>query len=135
MQTEEVRAFKYDLRAYKAKLNQIQDLENKIEECYYALGGVRGVDPSKEPMHSPPNIEYEYTVRNRIEELERKIKQLRVQTEEVERILNRMETSLKTAIISVYVDGHTIASVARKMYLSHNGLLRRMNREIKKALD
>ena len=134
MQDDNVRSFKYDLRSYKSKQKRIRDLEERVEECYEALGGVRGIDPSKEPTHSLPNKEVEYALRNKIESLERKIGLLRVQTNEVDRILGKIEKPLRTAIISVYVDGKTIMSVANGLYLSHNGLLRRMNKAIKKAL-
>jgi len=135
MQPKEVKAFKNRLRYYSYLAQEIKSLEEEIEELYERLGGVRGVDPSKEPLHTVPNKELEYKIRDIISKLDRDLSRKKGEKEEIDRILGKMETSLRTAVISVYVDGKTIASVASKMYLSHTGLMKRMNMEIKKALD
>lgn len=135
MQDNSVKSFKYDLRTYREKIKQIGKLHNAIEECYYILGGVKGVDPSKEPIHSPPNIDAEHAIRERIEVLRAKLKRLRAQTDEIEYTMARIEKPLSDAIIAVYVDGRTLLSVSRDMYISTNGLLKRMNKAIKKALE
>ena len=135
MQPKEVKAFKNRLRYYSYLTQEIKSLEDEIEELYERLGGVRGIDPSKEPLHTVPNKELEYKIRDIISKLDRDLSRKKGEKEEIDRILEKMETSLRTAVISVYVDGKTIAGVASKMYLSHTGLMKRMNMEIKKALD
>ena len=134
MQDKDVMTFKSDLRGYPGKKAMVEYYEEKKEQCYEILGGVKGIDPSKEPLHALPDKDMEYAVRDRIEELEAEIEPLRVQIEYVERILGRMEPTLRWAVIEVYSKRNTIASVARKLFLSHNGLARRMDKEIKKAL-
>lgn len=134
MQDEEVRAFKNELRNYTYYLSRIVTLENSIEFLYDRLGGVRGIDPSKEPLHAMPNKEMEWKLRDDISKLEAKKKRYENHLTEIERILGRMEPTLRWAVIEVYAKNNTIESVARKLFLSHNGLARRMDKEIKKAL-
>lgn len=134
MQDKDVMTFKFDLRAYPGKKAMVKYYEEQIEQCYDILGGVRGVDPSREPLHALPDKDMEYAVRDRIEELEDEIEPLNVHIEYVERILARMEPTLRWAVIEVYCKRNTIASVARKLFLSHNGLARRIDKGIKKAL-
>ena len=69
MQRPEVRAFKNELRNYTYYCSRIASLEESIEFMYDRLGGVRGVDPSKEPLHSAPSKEYEYMLRDKITNL------------------------------------------------------------------
>ncbi len=134
MQKESVKAFKRDLANYQYKKDSIKILEDKIEECYDKLGGVRSVDPSREPIHSPPDKDFEYMIRDRIEALERKRKRLCDQTEEVEQLLGKIENPVRMAVIEVYQNGNTIRSQAEKLFLSESGLRKRMNKAIEKAL-
>ena len=135
MQLKKVKAFKNRLRYYSFLKDDIHSLEQMIEDTYDRLGGVRGVDPSKEPMHSPPDKDMEYKLRDLISGLEATLGRRNAEKAEIDEILGKMETPVREAVISVYVEGNTIASVASRMYLSHTGLMKRMNREIKKALD
>lgn len=134
MQEESVKAFKKDLGTYCYKLGRKKDLEDKIQECYDRLGGVRAVDPSREPTHSMPNIDVEYALRDRISELEQKLRHVCDQIEEIEQILDRIDSPLKTAVLEVYAKGHTIRSQAERMFLSETGLRKRINKAIEKAL-
>lgn len=131
----EVKAFKNELRNYTYLCYVINTLENSIEDCYDRLGGVRGVDPSKEPIHGMPNKELEYKLRNDIEHYESILRQKVNQKVEIDRILGRIETPLKMAIIDVYVNGRRVDDTAKRMFLSHNGLYKQMNKAIKEALD
>ena len=134
MQTEEVRAFKNELRNYNFYLSSITSLDNSIEFCYYRLGGVRGIDPSKEPLHSPPDKDLEYQLRDKIEVLEAKKALLTNKITYIEEILGRMETSLREAVIKVYAQGKPISVVCNDLYVSPSGLAKKINKEIKKAL-
>ena len=135
MQKDNVRAFKNELRNYRFYKKQLIEYEDAIEYYYDRLGGVRGVDPSREPIHSPPNKDYEYWLRDKIETYA----QLKARTERnvlyVDQILGRMETSLRTAIIAIYVKGNKVSKLSMDMEISESGLLKRINKEIEKALD
>lgn len=130
MQKQEVKAFKNELRNYTYYCSRIVTLENSIEYLYDRLGGVRGIDPSKEPMHAMPNKDLEYKIRDDISHLEAKLATYRIKKESVDEILGRMDLEICEAIKKVYVKGDHIEKVARELYLSHNGLAKRMNRAI-----
>lgn len=134
MQPAEVRAFKTDLASYYLKLEQIKRYDELIERLYDILGGVRAIDPSKEPIHSVPDKEKEYAIREQISRFEAKKQLLQAQTKDLEQTLERIEKPLCEAIIEVYAKHKTISSVARKMFFSESGLRKRMNKAIQKAL-
>lgn len=134
-QPEDVRAFKTDLASYNVKKKQIARLEEQIEECYDQLGGVRAIDPSKEPIHAMPNKDVEYAIRDKIERLRAKRERLCGQIEYLDEILERMEPTLKTAVIEIYSNQRKIRALASTMYLSETGLRKRINKEIEKALN
>lgn len=133
-QPEQVRAFKTDLASYNHKKAEIEKVQESIEECYYQLGGVRGIDPSKEPTRSVPNKDLEYSIRDKIETLTAKKERLCAQITYLEQTLDKIETTLKTAVIEVYANQEKIRNVATRMYLSETGLRKRMNKAIEKAL-
>ena len=135
MQKDSVRAFKNELRNYNYYLSQIVSLENSIEFLYDRLGGVRGVDPSKEPTHSLPNKELEYKLRDDIERLERKKASVEAKAKEIDRTLSFMEEEIRYAIMCVYANGKQVKYMSDKMYLSPSGLVLRMNKAIERALN
>jgi DNA-directed RNA polymerase specialized sigma24 family protein len=134
-QPEKVRVFKNELRNYNYYLQEIATLDESIEEIYYKLGGVRGIDPSKEPLHSPPDKDLEYKLRDRIEILEAKKRLPEAKIREIDRILDRMETSLRRAVMAVYCEGKTIRYVAYQNNMSSSGMDLRITNAIKKALQ
>jgi len=134
MQREEVKAFKNELRNYTYYCSRIVSLENSIEYTYERLGGVRGIDPSKEPTHVMPNKDLEYKLRDDITKYEAKLATYTIKKDSVDEILDRMENEICEAVKRVYIKGEHIQKVCREMYLSHNGLARRMNKAIYVAI-
>ena len=134
MQSKEVRAFKNELRNYTYYLSRITTLENSIEWCFERLGGVRGIDPSKEPTHVQPNKELEWKLRNDIEVLEAKKKRMEAKIKEIDQILNLIDLPLQEALIDVYAKGEKCIKIADKLNLSSTGLQKRMNKAIEEAL-
>lgn len=135
MQKDNVRAFKNELRNYRYYVDEVNRIGESIEEIYDRLGGVRGIDPSKEPLHTMPDKDMEYMLRDKITSLEAKKHRLEGEIKRIDRILEKMETSLRNAVKVVFIDGNTIWSVSYKMNLSPTGLKKRMNRAIEKALE
>ena len=135
MQKTRVKAFKNELRNYNYFCSRIKDLEASIGYCYDRLGGVRGIDPSKEPTHSQPNKELEYKLRADIERYEAKLARFQAKKHEIDEILERIEEPLKKAIIDVYANGNKIDNVSAKMDISPNGLAYRMNKAIENAAE
>ena len=135
MQSKEVRAFKNELRNYAYWKSRLVTLSNSIEYCYERLGGVRGIDPSKEPTHAMPNKELEYKLRDDIERYRHDLERFTRRIEEVDIVLARIDKDLAEAIRNVYIERQQMRKVADKFYLSYNGLSYRMDKAIQEALD
>ena len=135
MQSKEVRAFKNELRNYNYYLYRLTTLDNSIEFCFERLGGVKGIDPSKEPTHAQPNKELEWKLRNDIEVLEAKKKRIQGKLNEIDEILALIEIPLREALIDVYAKGEKCIKIADRLALSSTGLQKRMNKAIQEALD
>lgn len=106
-----------------------------MDICYDALGGVRGVDPSREPTHSLPNKDYEYRIRDEISRHEANRDRTLAKIKDIDELLSLMDSSLRMAVIRVYANGEKLDKVARGMYLTYNGLFVRLNREIERVLN
>lgn len=133
-QKDSVRAFKNELRNYEIYRKEVEKFENEIEELYDRLGGVRGIDPSKEPLHAMPNKDLEYQLRDRISNLEAKINVRKAKLNQTDEILSRMETTLKQALFEVYAKGKTVDALAIRLEVSPSGLVKRFNKAIERAL-
>ena len=134
MQRPEVRAFKNELRNYTYYCSRIASLEESIEFMYDRLGGVRGIDPSKEPIHSAPDKEFEYMLRDKISSLEQDKAVYEVKRDYIDLILGRIENTLREALKLVYIDGQRLDRVSGKFFLTPNGLIYRLNKSIEEAL-
>lgn len=134
MQKEEVKAFKYELRNYSFLLREIAKIRESIGFIYDRLGGVRGIDPGKEPLHSLPDKDLEYKLRDEIERLEARLSIREAERQRIDQILAGMESPLKEAIKDIYIKGEKFEKVARRIGYSHNGLYKQINREIERSL-
>lgn len=134
MQKQEVRAFKNELRNYTYYCSRIATLNESIEFMYDRLGGVRGIDPSKEPTHSQPNKDYEYMLREQIERYEQNKALYVAKKDYIDQILSTVPNTLRGALKSVYIDGNRIDMVAIEYNLSANGLVYQMNKAIENAV-
>lgn len=135
MQSQQVKAFKNELRNYNYYLSRVTTLKNSIQFCYDRLGGLRAIDVSKEPTHSPPNKDYEYKLRDDIESYEQLLRHTQAQINYLDEILSRIENELRNAIKSIYIEGKQMRYVAMTLYISHGGLQKRIDKAIEKALD
>ena len=133
-QKDSVRAFKNELRNYEIYRREVTKFELEVEELYDRLGGGRGIDPSKEPLHAMPNKDLEYQLRDRISNLEAKINVRKAKLNQTDEILSRMETTLKQALFEVYAKGKTVDALAIRLEVSPSGLVKRFNKAIERAL-
>ena len=135
MQREEVKAFKNELRNYTYYCSRIVSLENSIEYIYDRLGGVRGIDPSKEPTHVMPNKDLEYKLRDDIEKLEAKKKRVESQKQFVDEVLAKIENEFVEAIKKVYIEGLRMDKVCIEYNFSASGMGYRIDKAIERALN
>ena len=130
----EVRAFKNELRNYVYYTSQLVTIGNSIEFLYERLGGVKGIDPSKEPTHALPNKELEWKLRDDISRLDTKKSRLESKIKDIDETLDLMDISIRTAVKMVYIYGKQVKLVADEFYLSSSGLAKRMDRAIEMAI-
>jgi len=135
MQSIQVKAFKNELRNYNYYLQRETSLVNSVEFLYDRLGGVRGVDPSKEPIHAMPNKEMEWKLRDDISKLEAKLSLLRAKIAYIDQILNRMEKEQRQAVKAVFCDSHRMEDECKKYHYSPQGFNHYINKAIEGALD
>lgn len=135
MQREDVKAFKNELRNYTYYLSRVVTLTNSIEFCYERLGGVRGVDPSKEPLHTVPNKEVEWQIRDQIERFLKEKELFEQKISYIDSVLFRIDEPYKSAVTNIFAYGHNSYKVAREMNYSQSGLLHQVNKAIQMALE
>lgn len=135
MQTKQVIAFKNRLRNYTFDLSRIVKLDEDIELCYHKLGGVKGIDPSKEPTHCQMDKDIEYKIRDDIEKYEALRKTYESNILYVDSVLELIEEETRQAIKDVYIYGKNMFKVASKLYISKSTLRDRMDYRIKLAIE
>lgn len=131
---EELKAFKNELKNYNFYKQRIKSLQEMIDTCYDMLSGVKAIDYSKEPSHTPPNKDIEYRIRDEIEKYKHFQARTQVKLDDINKILNKVESSLREAIIESYCNGKTLEKVAEKRFISKVGLFKQINVALKEAL-
>ncbi len=129
-------AFKRELATYRDIEEEIRSFDEEIQYCYDMLGASpRSVDPGRVVVHSPPNKEREYELRERISLLEANRSPWLSKKKRIDRILMRMETSLREDVVHVYVDNEKLDVVSAPRYVTASTLHYRLNKAIENALD
>lgn len=136
-QEASIKAFKNELANYQYYKEKAFSLQEKIDDCYSLLpGSVHGSNPQRLPIRGgEANKDFEYRIRDQIEHYDRELSRLNDKIGSIDEILVKIETPLQTAIIDKYANGYTLEQVATRMFLSTAGLLKQINKAIKKALD
>lgn len=135
MQEPSVKAFKNELRNYTFYQTKVVSLTNSIEMCYDRLGGVRGIDPSKEPLHTAPNKELEWQIREEIEIFIKEKELFDRKIAYIERVLSQIDEPYRSAVTDIFAHGVNSYKVASGMNYSQSGLLHQINKSIKMALE
>lgn len=135
MQKEEVGAFKNELRNYNYYLSRVKTMEASIEFLYDRLGGVRGVDPSKEPLHTMPNKEMEYKLRDDISRLDAQKARFERHLQEIDEVLNRMGNDERWGVFKVYAERKRLEDICKIFHYSPSGFRSRLERAIEEALN
>jgi len=135
MQEPSVRAFKNELRNYNYYQSRVVTLSNSIEFLYERLGGVRGIDPSKEPLHSAPNKDYEWQIRDQIEMLVKKKDLFEKKIAYIDAVLECVDEPYVSAVRRIFAEGKNSYMVANDLHMSQNSLLYQINKALREVLE
>lgn len=139
-QHEEVKAFKNELMNYHAYKHRVTKLNELIEYCYHMLGGIKGVDTSKEPSQSHVhNLDVEYKIRDEIELHSKKIERTQIKINDIESVLKKIGELegewVAEATFKMYADGVSSRKLGSKYGYAPSSILYIINKGIRKALD
>lgn len=128
-----VKALKNDLKSHRYYLQQYEKISETIDDMWYKLEGVSGLDPSKVTTE---NHNIEMTEEKRLEMLE-KIEQMIKQKEHIEErikyvkgILHEIESDMLGPTVDIYIKGKTFQATATKYDLYPSYLEYRIDKNL-----
>lgn len=131
----EVRVFKRELRnlrEYELKLKGANEL---IDRLYYELSGLKAIDYSKIPVHTPEDFSVKQRIYDELDKQKDRKEVLKVKINSIYEVLEGMPEDLRDAAVRVFADGERLEKIAREeFYLTDKGLLYRINKAIKFSL-
>lgn len=132
---EELVAFKNELKNYNFYKKRVKAQQELIDLNYDMLSGVKAIRYDKEPTHTPPNKDVEYKLRAEIDAhtLLRDTTQAKI--DEIDKVLNLIESSCREAIIEAICNKKGLEKVAKSRNISKEGLFYQINKGIKEALE
>lgn len=130
---QKIQALKYEMRNYKYYLSLKNDLDEKLDEMWYDLAGVRAADPSKIPINSY-NPSYSEEVRlSKLEKIELKQKELErvsLQIKYIDDILYQIEEDMREPARDIYINGKTFYYTSIKHGISASYLQYRIDKNL-----
>lgn len=121
---DELQAFRNEISNYNFYVEKIIKIKEEIDDRYYELFGVRGVDPSKESLENKNNNAIELKRLESIEkfdlfkkEKEDEIKRLKSQIDHILKVLNQMDPLTSKIFISIYINNKSYAETCLKLNL------------------
>lgn len=121
---DELQAFRNEISNYNFYVEKIIKIKEEIDDRYYELFGVRGVDPSKESLENKNNNAIELKRLENIEkfdlfkkEKEDEIKRLKSQIDHILKVLNKMDQLTSQIFISIYINNKSYAETCLRLNL------------------
>ena len=121
---DELQAFRNEISNYNFYVEKIIKIKEEIDDKYYELFGVRGVDPSKESLENKNNNAIELKRLESIEkfdlfkkEKEDEIKRLKSQIDYILKVLNQMDPLTSKIFISIYINNKSYAETCLRLNL------------------
>ena len=121
---DELQAFRNEISNYNFYVEKIIMIKEEIDDSYYELFGVRGVDPSKESLENKNNNAIELKRLENIEkfdlfkkEKEDEIKRLKSQIDHILKVLNQMDPLTSKIFISIYINNKSYAETCLRLNL------------------
>ena len=121
---DELQAFRNEISNYNFYVEKIIKIKEEIDDRYYELFGVRGVDPSKESLENKNNNAIELKRLENIEkfdlfkkEKEDEIKRLKSQIDHILKVLNQMDPLTSKIFISIYINNKSYAETCLRLNL------------------
>ena len=121
---DELQAFRNEISNYNFYVEKIIKIKEEIDDRYYELFGVRGVNPSKESLENKNNNAIELKRLENIEkfdlfkkEKEDEIKRLKSQIDHILKVLNKMDPLTSKIFISIYINNKSYAETCLRLNL------------------
>lgn len=121
---DELQAFRNEISNYNFYVEKIIKIKEEIDDRYYELFGVRGVDPSKESLENKNNNAIELKRLESIEkfdlfkkEKEDEIKRLKSQIDHILKVLNQMDPLTSKIFISIYINNKSYSETCLRLNL------------------
>lgn len=132
-----VRLFKDDLKNIRILLNELDELEERLDTIQYIMNGVSGLDPSKEISSNAFPTSGNNVIANMKEKemIIKKIESYRSRVEFVNEVLSHMSAEDKSMVIDIYVLGKKFIDLAKDNNYSERSMKYYIDKKIKFALS
>lgn len=134
MESAGVKQFKRDLRSYRFLQEKLTVVSERIRMLYDALGGVHSPKLDSVPVHSPPDLERQQSIRDEIDRLEATKASVKERLRATENLLNLMPQMEREAVFRICVMHEKSDVVAKELFYSESTLRYRISRAIDEAL-
>lgn len=130
-----VTEFYSEMELYNLYKDGIKKIEELMQMCYDALGASPSAPPiDRVPIHTPPNIDNIYKIREEIDVHTRNIERRKALIKHCDEVMAQMTEETRKAVELHFIKGYSWENVGRKLNISRSGLEYVVEKEILRIL-
>lgn len=126
---------KNEIRNYTDYIKYKIQLQDKIEELWYELSGVKGVRYDKLPSLPNPSNERQLALMDKLDYYQSELHRVDTQIRFIDSILDRMDKEEYELIRFVLIDGHTLIEAGEKYFVTNTAISKRIDTILRKVLN
>lgn len=126
---------KNEIRNYTDYIKYKITLEEKIENLWYELSGVKGVRYDKLPTLPNPSNERQLALMDKLDYYQSELHRVDTQIRFIDSILDRMDKEEYELIRFVLIDGHTLIEAGEKYFVTNTAISKRIDTILRKVLN
>ena len=128
---------KQEIHNYKSYLQYKRRLEERLEDLWYELTGVKGIRYDSVHVNYNPSLSEErrLSLLDKVDYVEGEMQRIDLQIRFVEAVLERLNEEDRKLIDFVLIDNHTQKEASAKWYLTESAISKRIDTILFKALE
>lgn len=126
---------KNEIRNYTKYIKYKIALQDKIEDLWYELSGVKGVRYDKLPSLPNPSNERQLALMDKIDYYQSELHRVDAQIRFIDSILDRMDKEESELIRYVLIDGHTLIEAGEKYFVTNTAISKRIDTILRKVFN
>lgn len=126
---------KSELRNYTSYVRYKIFLQDRIEDLWYELSGVKGVRYDRLPTLPNPTNQRQLALMDKLDYFQSELHRVEMQIRYLDSVLDGLDEEGSELIRYVLIDRHTLLEAGERWYITNTAVIKRIDTALRKAVD